>query len=262
MSFDKLTLSRAHAILKGLISYPFSEISWFKVHYEIDPLHLDALRRLAKLNTSPPNCGFRLLFTSLLIHRCMDSNPLITTYLDIGATAFGKKRKNHCFNWFLKLEGDNLLSPNFALKLGNLALNGRHSFVIVAGVMIFPSTWLSDLGILLYISFGGVISSIIIVVAVFFVGTTKEVGFHGKGILVSFKGLPTALSLYAFCYGVYAMFPTIYNSMRKKSQFPKIFRIYRHFGYELAGISGLILLAISAGAVGTYSAIAHTIKEA
>ncbi|KAE9464155.1 hypothetical protein C3L33_03937, partial [Rhododendron williamsianum] len=153
-------------------------------------------------------------FTGLIIHRCMDSNPLITAYPDIAATTFGKKGRIIasiviCLELylvatgFLILEGDNLhkLSLNFALKLGNLALDGRHSFVIVAGAMIFPTTWLSDLGILSYISFGGVISSIIIIVAVFFVGTTKEVGFHGKGILVSFKGLPTALSLYTFCYG-------------------------------------------------------------
>lgn len=42
----------------------------------------------------------------------------------------------------------------------------------------------------------------------------------------------------------------------------KIFGIYRHFGYELAGISGIILLAVLVGAVGTYSSIAHTVKEA
>ncbi|KAF7153299.1 hypothetical protein RHSIM_Rhsim01G0012900 [Rhododendron simsii] len=345
-------------------------------------------------------------FTGLLIRRCMDSNPLITTYPDIAATAFGKKGRITASIFIilelylvatglLILEGDNLhkLSPDFALKLGNLTLDGRHSFVMVAGAMIFPSIWLSDLGVLSYISFGGVISSLIIVAAVFCVGTTKDVGFHGKGSLVNFKGLPTALSLYTFCYGAHAMFPTIYNSMRKKSQFPKvlllsfitctityvamailgyliyghnvqsqvtlnlpkekisskvaiytilagpiakyaltimpistaiesclptkyqenkpisilikilllistmvwailfpsfesvtslsgagliilvsfllpclcylkIFGIYRHFGYELAGISGIIVLAVLVGVVGTYSSIAHTIKEA
>lgn len=165
----------------------------------------------------------------------MDSNPLITTYPDIAAIAFGKKGRITasiftCLELYLVatglliLEGENLhkLSPNFALKLGNLTLDGRHSFVLVAGAMIFPSMWLSDLGVLSYISFGGVFSSLIIVVAVFCVGTTKEVGFHGKGSLVNIKGLPTALSLYTFCYGAHAMFPTIYSSMRKKSQFSKV----------------------------------------
>ena len=108
------------------------------------------------------------------------------------------------------------------MKLGGFTLDGGHSFVIIAGAMIFPSTWPSDFGVLPYISFGGVVSSLIIVVSVFCVGTSKGVGFHGKGSLVNFKGLPTALSLYTFCYGAHAMFPTIYNSMRKKSQFSTV----------------------------------------
>ncbi|XP_058205801.1 amino acid transporter AVT1I-like [Rhododendron vialii] len=285
------------------------------------------------------------------------------------------------------------LFPNFTLKLGNLKMDGRNSFTIVAGAMIFPSILLTDLGVLSYISFGGAISSVIIVAAVLCVGTTKGVGFHEKGNLVNFKGLPAALSLYTFSYGGHAMFPAIYNSMKKKSEFPKvlllsfitctiiyasmaivgylmyghniqsqvtlnlpkekisskvaiytilagpiakyaltimpistaiesclpenyrekkplrilikmlllvstvvlamlvpsfetvtsltgalliilvsfllpcvcylkIFKIYKHFGYELAGISGIILLAILVGVLGTYSAIAHIIKEA
>ncbi|XP_057460464.1 amino acid transporter AVT1I-like [Actinidia eriantha] len=174
-------------------------------------------------------------FTGLLIRRCLDSNPLITSYPDIAGVAFGKKGRITasifiCLELYLVatglliLEGDNLhkLSPNFALKLGGFTLDGRHSFVIIAGVMIFPSMWLSDLGVLSYISFGGVVSSLIIVVSIFCVGTSKGVGFHGKGSLVNFKGLPTALSLYTFCYGAHAMFPTIYNSMRKKSQFSTV----------------------------------------
>ncbi|KAE9458178.1 hypothetical protein C3L33_09898, partial [Rhododendron williamsianum] len=174
-------------------------------------------------------------FTGLLICRCMDSNPSITTYPDIAATAFGRKGRITASIiiyselylvavGFLIIEGDNLhkLFPNFALKLGNLTMDGRNSFAIVAGALIFPSILLTDLGVLSYISFGGVISSIIIVAAVLCVGTTKGVGFHEKGNLVNFKGLPTALSLYTFSYGGHAMFPAIYNSMKKKSQFPKV----------------------------------------
>lgn len=174
-------------------------------------------------------------FTGLLIRRCMDSHPLIKSYPDIAGIAFGKKgRIIASLLTFLELylvatgllilEGDNLhkLSPHFALKLGGLKLDGRHSFVIISGLLIFPSMWLSDLSVLSYVSFGGVLSSLIIVVCVFCVGTTKSVGFHGKGSLVDFKGLPTALSLYTFCYGAHAMFPTIYSSMRKKSQFSMV----------------------------------------
>ncbi|KAK3017360.1 hypothetical protein RJ639_006174 [Escallonia herrerae] len=174
-------------------------------------------------------------FTGILIRRCMDSHPSIASYPDIAGFAFGKKGRIIasifiCLELYLVatglliLEGDNLhkLSPDFSLKLGGAKLDGRHSFVIIAGAMILPSTWLSDLSALSYVSFGGVLSSVIIVVCVFCVGTTKAVGFHGKGSLVDLKGLPIALSLYTFCYGAHAMFPTIYSSMKRKNQFSKV----------------------------------------
>ncbi|KAI8563507.1 hypothetical protein RHMOL_Rhmol03G0115800 [Rhododendron molle] len=164
----------------------------------------------------------------------MDSNSLITTYPDIAANAFGKEVKITASiiiylelylvaTGFLILEGDDLhkLFPNFALKLGNLTMDGTHSFVNFARAMIFPLIlMLSGLDILSYISFGGVISSIIIVAVIFCVALTKGVGFHGKGILVNFKGLHNTLSLYTFSQVVMpCMCPTIYKSMRKKNQF-------------------------------------------
>ncbi|KAK9274714.1 hypothetical protein L1049_021965 [Liquidambar formosana] len=174
-------------------------------------------------------------FTGLLISRCMDSDPLILSYPDIAGHAFGKKGRLIaslfvCLELYLVatglliLEGDNLhkLSPNFALKIGGLRVEGRHSFVIIAGVMIFPSIWLSDLGVLSYVSAGGVLSSLVIVACVFCVGAANGEGFHGKGRLIDLNGMPTAASLYTFCYGAHAMFPTIYSSMRKKSQFSQV----------------------------------------
>ncbi|KAH9654164.1 Aa trans domain-containing protein [Citrus sinensis] len=147
-------------------------------------------------------------FTALLIRRCMDKDPdAMTSYIDI--------------------VGDNLhkLSPHFDLKLGKLNVDGRHSFVVLAGVMILPTMWLNDLGVLSYVSAGGVLSSMIVTVCVFFVGATKGVGFHGKGRLFNLNGIPTALSLYTFCYGAHAVFPPIYNSMRKKIQFSRVLLI-------------------------------------
>lgn len=175
-------------------------------------------------------------FTALLIRRCMDKEPdTITSYIDIADHAFGRKGRViaslfTCLELYfvatglLILEGDNLhkLSPKFEFKLGNITLDGRHSFVILSGVMILPSMWLNDLGILSYISAGGVLSSLIIIVCVFCVGATNGAGFHGKGRFFNLNGMPTALSLYTFCYGAHAVFPPIYISMRKKNQFPLV----------------------------------------
>ncbi|KAJ0091527.1 hypothetical protein Patl1_14430 [Pistacia atlantica] len=220
--------------------------------------------------------------------------------------------------------------------------------------MILPSMCLNDLSVLSYVSAGGVLSSLIVVVCVFCVGATKSVGFHGKGRLFNLNGLPNAISLYTFCYGAHATFPPIYNSMRKKKQFPhekvsakvaiytvlagpiakyaltvmpistaiesrlpanyqdsksisliirmalllstvvlaavfpsfqsvaslsgaflivvvsfllpcvcylKMFQVYKNWGFELAGIVVITLMAVLVGILGTYSSIAQTVKN-
>ncbi|XP_021633574.1 amino acid transporter AVT1I [Manihot esculenta] len=177
-------------------------------------------------------------FTSLLIRRCLDTNPHIRSYSDIAAHAFGSKGRVVASVFtslelylvatgLLIMEEDNLhkLSPHFVLKLGSLTLDGRHSFVILAGLIIWPSMWLSDLGVMSYVSATGILSSVIIVVCVFCAGVSGGAGFHGKGRLINMQGMPTALSLYTFCYGAHAMFPAIYNSMRKKDQFSMVLLI-------------------------------------
>ncbi|KAH9805379.1 Aa trans domain-containing protein [Citrus sinensis] len=64
-------------------------------------------------------------FTALLLRQCMDKDPdTITSYIDIVGHAFGHK----------------------------------------GGVMILPTMWLNDLGILSFVSAGGVLSSIIVTV--------------------------------------------------------------------------------------------------
>ncbi|KAF9662695.1 hypothetical protein SADUNF_Sadunf18G0081000 [Salix dunnii] len=174
-------------------------------------------------------------FTGILMRRCMDRNPNVTSYSDIASHAFGRKGKlvaslftslelYFVATGLLIMEGDNLhkLCPNFALKLGSLSIDGRHSVVILAGILILPTMWLSNLDVMSYVSACGVLSSLVVVVCVLCVGVTKGVGFHGKGSLINLQGVPTALSMYAFCYGAHAMFPSIYNSMRKKKQFSKV----------------------------------------
>ncbi|XWS16932.1 hypothetical protein CRYUN_Cryun33cG0024300 [Craigia yunnanensis] len=160
-----------------------------------------------------------------------EADPDIRSYIDIVGHAFGRKGRVIaslfiCLELFvvatgfLILDGDTLqkLSPDFALKLGNCRL----SIVVLSSIAILPSLWLNDLSALSYVSAGGVLSSIVIVVCVFCVGVTKEIGVHGKGRFINFKGMPTAVNLYIFCYGAHGMFPLIYGSMRKKSQFSKV----------------------------------------
>lgn len=174
-------------------------------------------------------------YTGLLLQRCMDSKSLVKTYPDIGELAFGQWGRIivSFFMYlelylvateFLILEGDNLdkLFPSAKFNVGRLKIGGKQGFVLLAGLVILPTTWLRNLGMLSYVSIGGVLSSITLGCCVLWAGAVDGVGFHEKGTLVNWSGIPMALSLYAFCFSGHAVFPTIYTSMKDRTTFPKV----------------------------------------
>ncbi|XP_027099462.1 amino acid transporter AVT1I [Coffea arabica] len=174
-------------------------------------------------------------YTGLLLQRCMDVDPLVRTYPDIGELAFGKKGRLTISTFmylelylvaveFLILEGDNLhkLFPDACFHLGGKKVGGKQVFVLLTALIILPTTWLRNLGLLAYVSVGGVLASFVLLGSVFWVGAIDDVGFHETGSLWRWSGLPTAISLFTFCYCGHAIFPTLCNSMKDRSQFPKV----------------------------------------
>ncbi|GMN41856.1 hypothetical protein TIFTF001_011065 [Ficus carica] len=174
-------------------------------------------------------------YTGLLLKRCMDSNPLIKTYPDIGEAAFGRKGRTmiSVFMYlelflvaveFLILEGDNLdkMFPNTNFKIGGLKVKGQRGFMLLTALVILPSTWLRSLGVLAYVSAGGVLASAVVVGCVLWAGALDGVGFHQGDELLKLGGLPTSISLFVFCYCGHAVFPTLCNSMKDRSQFSKV----------------------------------------
>lgn len=193
-------------------------------------------------------------FTGLLLQRCMDSNPLIKTYPDIGYYAFGRKGRMIISiltylelylvpTGFLILEGDNLykLFPKVSFALNGYKIGGKQLFIILAGLIVSPTMWLKDLSGLSFVSACGFFATVIILCSIFWVGAIDGVGFSGKGELFDLSGTPTILSLYAFCYGAHPVFPTLYSSMNDKGRFSKV--LYICFGitsltYALMAILG------------------------
>ncbi|XP_057949353.1 amino acid transporter AVT1I-like [Malania oleifera] len=174
-------------------------------------------------------------YTILLLRRCMDAHPSIKTYPDIGELAFGPKGRAlvSLFLYlelylvaveFLILEGDNLdsLFPNMVFKISGLKIKGKQGFVLLTALVILPTTWLRSLNLLAYVSAGGVLASVILVACVLCVGAVDGVGFNQRGDLLNWAGVPTAMSLFAFSYCGHAVFPTLYNSMKDRNQFPKV----------------------------------------
>ncbi|PIN17165.1 Amino acid transporter [Handroanthus impetiginosus] len=174
-------------------------------------------------------------YTGILLKKCMDSNPHIKSYPDIGAQAFGKKGKTTISIFlylehfllaveFLILEGDNLhkLFPNFHLHISKKKIGGKQVFILLTALVMLPTTWLRSLSLLAYVSASGILASLILVGSVFWIGAFEGVGFSEKGVVWRYNGLPMAISLYTFCYCGHAVFPTLCASMRDKSQFPKV----------------------------------------
>ncbi|CAL5369890.1 unnamed protein product [Camellia sinensis] len=174
-------------------------------------------------------------YTSLLLKRCMDVDPNIKSYPDIGELAFGKTGRlvvsifinlelYMVATSFLILEGDNLynLFPVEGFEILGSKIDGKQMFVIIVGLIILPTVLLNDMRILSYISASGVLASVIILGSILWAGAYDGIGFHEKGTLLDWNGLPTAMSLYAFCYCAHPVFPSLYTSMSNKNEFSKV----------------------------------------
>ncbi|CAL1390205.1 unnamed protein product [Linum trigynum] len=180
------------------------------------------------------------LYTGLLVQRCMEGDLLVKTYPDIGERAFGAKGRVTVSIYlyltlyllaveFLILEGDNLnkLFPNKVFRLvGGLILQGKQAFVLLTALVILPTTWLRSLGVLAYVSIGGVVASVALAGCVSWVGAVDGVGFgESTGRLLRLETLPNAVSLFTFGFSAHSVFPTLCNSMRDRTQFSKVLLI-------------------------------------
>ncbi|KAJ1401511.1 Amino acid transporter, transmembrane domain [Sesbania bispinosa] len=197
-------------------------------------------------------------YSGLLMKRCMDKNSDIRTYPDVGELAFGKIGRlivsvsmytelYLVSIGFLILEGDNLsnLFPIEELQVvGGFAISGKQFFVILVALIILPTVWLDNLSLLSYVSASGVLASAIIILSISWTASIDEVDFHQKGTLVNWSGIPTSVSLYAFCYCAHPVFPTLYNSMRNKHQFSNVLLVcflLATIGYASMAIIGYLM---------------------
>ncbi|KAF8037970.1 hypothetical protein BT93_B0731 [Corymbia citriodora subsp. variegata] len=175
-------------------------------------------------------------YTGILLRYCLDSQPGLETYPDIGQAAFGTLGRiaisiilyvelYACCVEYIILESDNLSSlfPNAQISLGGFHLDSPHLFALMTTLAVLPTVWLRDLSVLSYISAGGVVASILVVLCLFWAGLVDQVGFHAKSTTtLNLTTLPVAIGLYGYCYSGHAVFPNIYTSMAKPSQYSSV----------------------------------------
>ncbi|XP_062106648.1 amino acid transporter AVT1I-like isoform X2 [Humulus lupulus] len=174
-------------------------------------------------------------YSGLLIKRCMDYDSNIRTYPDIGERAFGNK--------------------------------GR----MIVSIAMYTELYLVSAGFLI-LEASGVLASAIILFSIVWTGAFDGVGFHQKGTPINWSGIPTAMSLYAFCYCAHPVFPTLYTSMKNKHQFSNVLLLcfiictvgyasIAVFGYLMfgSGVQSQITLDLPTGKLSSRIAIYTTL---
>ncbi|XP_058739268.1 amino acid transporter AVT1I-like [Vicia villosa] len=171
-------------------------------------------------------------YTGVLMKRCMEKHSNIRTFPDMGELAFGKTGKIIASAsmytelyllaiGFLILEGDNLskLFPIEEFQVGGISIGAKQLFVILVALIILPTICLDNLSLISYVSASGVFASAIIILSISWIAVFDGDVVHQKGDLVNWNGIPTAVSLYSFCYSAHPVFPILYTSMKNKRQF-------------------------------------------
>ncbi|KAI3748590.1 hypothetical protein L6452_11766 [Arctium lappa] len=206
--------------------------------------------------------GVLSFYTGILLRHCLDSQPGLETYPDIGQAAFGTMGRliisivlyvelYACCVEYIILESDNLSSlfPNAHLNLGGLVLNSHYLFAIMITLAVLPTVWLRNMSVLSYISAGGVIASVLVAVCLFWVGLVDDIGFQIETTkTLNLSSFPVAIGLYGYCYSGHAVFPNIYTSMAKRSQFPMV--LLASFGscavlYAVVAVMGYLMFGES-----------------
>ncbi|MED6106685.1 hypothetical protein PIB30_006629 [Stylosanthes scabra] len=185
-------------------------------------------------------------YTGILLKRCLESNPGLKTYPDIGQAAFGVAGRliiAAASVEFITLMSDNLSSlfPNAHVKVGGTVLETHVVFAITAALLVLPTVWLRNLSLLSFISAGGIFATIMVSLCLFWVGLFDTVGPRPGGKLLDLENISVSVGLYGFGFAGHAVFPNVYSSMQDPSRFPSV--LYLSFAFCL-------FMYISVGAVG------------
>ncbi|KAG8364230.1 hypothetical protein BUALT_Bualt19G0106600 [Buddleja alternifolia] len=171
--------------------------------------------------------AFICCYTAKLIKHCLESAEGIRTYADIAEAAFGPYGRilvsASCVE-FVILEEDNLskLFPRASLHVLGLHLVATHLFGILTVLIVLPTVLMRDMRRLSYVSAGGIVATVAIILCLLIVGTTDEVGFHQEGKLIHWSGISFAIGVYGYCYSGHPVLPSIYESMADKRKFTRV----------------------------------------
>jgi vesicular inhibitory amino acid transporter len=180
--------------------------------------------------------GVMCAYTSHILGKCLENNPNLTSYVDIGNQAFGSKGR-YLVATFIYMEifmalvsytislHDNLiivfLGTHLKLKLAMLSTS--QILTLVAILIALPSLWIRDMSSISFLSTGGILTSLLIFMCVAVTAIFGDVQANNHSI-PAFKlhNIPSISGLYVFGYGGHIVFPDLYKAMKDPSKFTKV----------------------------------------
>ncbi|KAL3682143.1 hypothetical protein R1sor_000165 [Riccia sorocarpa] len=171
-------------------------------------------------------------YTGSLLGQCMDQNPLLTTYQEIAGSALGLRGRIlagvlfyteglGALVCFLISVGDNLarIFPGVNSHLPAwVQFSPSMTLASLALLIISPTVLFRDLSDVAFLSFGGIVTSLVVVGAVAWSGSTV-VGFKQPIPFMNLGNWRFILGLYAYGYAGHPIVPNIYSSMRDPTKF-------------------------------------------
>lgn len=182
-------------------------------------------------------CVFTLItiYTAKVLARCLDIDPKMMTYSDIGERAFGKFGEMFILVVFITeligaavafyvLVGDTLqiICPGIALW----------KLKFIAFLIMTPTALLRDLSLLAYTSFLGIGSILLLMVTLLLDGLMAPHVWPGSLLAINsddlrmtpeyLMSLPVTICLVLASFAGHAVFPNIYRDMKQPKQYDKM----------------------------------------
>lgn len=174
-------------------------------------------------------------YSSHVIGKCLKEDSNSKSYQDIGEQAFGTKGRIIASTFiyleiFFALVSYTIsLNDNLALALSGahihlpwLNLSTPQILMVIAVTLALPSLWLRDLSSISFLSFVGILMSLLIFGTVLWTAVFGGIRCDQSIPVLVMRKIPGISGLYMFGYAGHIVFPNIYKAMKDPSKFTKV----------------------------------------
>ncbi|KAF3457081.1 hypothetical protein FNV43_RR01738 [Rhamnella rubrinervis] len=179
--------------------------------------------------------GMTCAYAAHVLGKILDKNPKSRSFTDIGQHAFGSKGRVLATTFiyteiFMALVSytislhDNIITifSGTHLNLHWAKLSTSQVLTVIAVFVALPSLWLRDLSTISFLSFGGILMSLIIFTSVACTAIFGGVKANHKIPALQLQNIPAISGLYIFSYAGHIVFPDLYKAMKDPSKFTKV----------------------------------------